>query len=185
MQTRKGIWARCSTPETGLFILRVVLGVIFLVPGWEKLADMAGTVSSFSGFGIPVFVSYLVAVGEFVAGIAMILGIFTRPAAYVITLIMVGALYLVKIPQGGLAAGEFQLLIMAAALCIAYTGPGRWALGPETCSCCHSGTCDSSNCTCHTFCGTMKCGDTCACGSGEKCGCNTCGITKTGDSVKK
>jgi len=172
---RKGIWNRLYSPGTGLLILRIVVGIIFISHGWAKLADMSATVEFFGKFGIPAFMAWLVALGEFGGGISLILGLFSRIMGWVISAIMVGALLIVIIPNGGLSGGELEATLLASGLAIALAGPGKWAFGPRICKCCKSGKCDpDGGCSCHYYCDTMNCGNSCHCGSGENCGCSHC-----------
>jgi putative oxidoreductase len=69
-----------------------------------------------------------VATLELVGGIALILGILTRPIALLLALDMIGALALVHLPYGIFVANngyELVLLLGAAALAISLIGPGR------------------------------------------------------------
>jgi putative oxidoreductase len=69
-----------------------------------------------------------VAVLEVAGGIALILGLLTRPMAVLLMVNMLGALFLVHAPAGVFAdkgGYELVLLLAAAALAIALVGPGR------------------------------------------------------------
>lgn len=116
-------------------ILRVVLGVIFLAHGWQKVFDytLAGTTASFEGMGIPAasLAAPVVAILELVGGIALILGLFTRPLAILFVLDMLGALFLVHLSAGIFAGDggyELVLILAAASASLALTGAGKWSL---------------------------------------------------------
>ncbi len=153
----------------GLLILRVVIGVIFIAHGWQKIDNMAGTVGFFTSLGLPAFLAYVDAWVEFIGGIAFVLGIFTKITGYLFAIIMAVAILKLKLVGGltGAKGYEFELLLLAASLCISFAGPGIFAIGPRLCPCCRGGKCKSSGCACHMFCGSTNCG-------GKNCACNMC-----------
>ncbi|GAA4282660.1 DoxX family protein [Brevibacterium daeguense] len=113
-------------------ILRMALGFLFVAHGWQKFTEwtIAGTQASFVEMGIPLAgaAAPAVAVLELVGGIALILGILTRPVALLLALTMFGALLLVHLPAGVFVANngiELVLILGAAALALALVGPGR------------------------------------------------------------
>lgn len=115
-------------------VLRVVLGVIFLAHGWQKFFDytIAGTTASFEGMGIPAasIAAPVVATLELVGGIALILGLLTRPLAILLAVDMIGALFLVHLSAGIFAGNggyELVLILAAASISLALTGAGRWS----------------------------------------------------------
>ena len=118
-----------------LAILRVVLGFIFAVHGWQKYNDIgiAGMQAGFGQMGVPnaeVF-AVLVIVLELVGGVLLILGFLSRPIAALLAVEMIGALVLVHAPNGFFVnenGYELVLILAAAALTIALAGPGRWSL---------------------------------------------------------
>ena len=69
--------------DEALLIARILLAVLFLVFGWGKLTDYSGTVAYMTQVGAPLpSVAALVAIViEFFGGIALILGVWTRPLA--------------------------------------------------------------------------------------------------------
>ncbi len=82
------------TAPYGAFLLRVSLGVMFLAHGLLLKVltfTIPGTVSFFETSGYPAFFAYLVMLGEIGGGIALILGVWTRPIALLLIPIMIGA----------------------------------------------------------------------------------------------
>lgn len=68
--------------EIGLLTVRIVLGVILLLAGYQKLFvyGISGVSNSFAGMGLvgaPVL-GFLVSILEFFGGVAILLGVFTR-----------------------------------------------------------------------------------------------------------
>lgn len=113
-------------------LLRVVVGFLFAAHGWQKYTEwtIAGTQAAFGEMGIPLagIAAPAVATLELIGGIALILGLLTRPLALLLALDMFGALVLVHLPFGVFVANngyELVLLLGASSLAIALLGPGR------------------------------------------------------------
>lgn len=116
-------------------MLRVVVGFLFAAHGWQKYNEftIAGTQGAFTQMGVPAadLVAPVVATLELVGGIALVLGLATRPIAILLSLNMVGAIALVHAPAGiFVEAGGFELVLMlgASALAVALIGPGKFSL---------------------------------------------------------
>lgn len=120
----------------GLTILRVVVGVVFVVHGGQKLFmfgfhNVAGMFEHM-GIPLPAVTSAVVILVEFLGGLLLLLGIFTRWAALVIAIDMAGAIVLIHAKNGfyNQAGGfEYPLTLLAASICLALAGPGALALG--------------------------------------------------------
>jgi putative oxidoreductase len=76
-----------------LLAARVLLGLLFLIFGWAKLEDFSGTAAYMTQTGVPwPLLAALVAVMvEFFGGIAIIVGIWTRPLALLFALYTVAS----------------------------------------------------------------------------------------------
>lgn len=119
----------------GLTILRVIAGFIFAAHGWQKYTEytLAGTQGAFAQMGVPMadITAPVVATLELVGGIALIIGLLSRPVAALLALTMLGALVLVHASAGVFVANngyELVLILAAAAAAIALAGPGRLSL---------------------------------------------------------
>ena len=90
--------------DAALVLLRVVLGVVFIAHGAQKAFQfgIAGTVASFAEMGVvlPTMTAPVVTFIEFFGGIALVLGLFTRVAAWGIAVVMLGAILVVHLPAG-------------------------------------------------------------------------------------
>lgn len=112
-------------------ILRMVLGVVFIVHGYPKLfKDFAGTVGFFESIGLKPAKFWVLMVGvvEFFGGIALIAGFATQLAALLIAINMVGAIILVKRKMGFVNGYEFDLALLAMALALVFLGAGFYAI---------------------------------------------------------
>ncbi|WP_232697102.1 DoxX family protein [Brevibacillus daliensis] len=93
--------------EVGKVMLRVVLGIIFFVHGLSKFqGGINNTAGFFDSIGIPGFMAYVVALIELIGGIALILGIGTRIVSVLFAIIMLGAIFSLKLPAGLLGNGQ-------------------------------------------------------------------------------
>lgn len=117
---------------TAVTVLRIILGFLFAAHGWQKFNEwtIAGTQAAFTQMGVPAanISAPLVAGLELAGGIALILGVLTRVVAALLTVNMIGALFLVHASAGVFAdkgGYELVLLLGAAALALALTGAGR------------------------------------------------------------
>ena len=123
--------------QWGLTILRVVVGIVFLMHGGQKLFvfHLSGTIGFFTHVGIPLPAISAVAVTfvEFLGGIALILGLLTQWAAALLAIDMLGAIVLVHLRNGFFitpaAIGfEYALTLLAANIALALAGPGAAAV---------------------------------------------------------
>ncbi|SDL62842.1 DoxX family protein [Tessaracoccus oleiagri] len=124
-----------SLTTVGLAVLRIALGLIFAAHGWQKFNEwtIAGTTAAFGDMGIPMagIAAPLVATVELVGGIALILGVLSRPVALLLALDMIGALLMVHLPFGMFVANngvELVLALGAGAAAIALIGPGAFSV---------------------------------------------------------
>lgn len=122
--------------DTGKLILRVALGVLILMHGVAKLTKgVDGIGGMLTAHGVPGVLAYLVYVGEIVAPVLLIMGLFTRPAACIVVVNMLVALWLVHqrdlfalTPMGGWKL-ELQGMFLFSALAVAFLGAGRLSVG--------------------------------------------------------
>lgn len=118
----------------GLTVLRVVIGVIFLAHGAQKFFEygIPGTTGAFTQMGVPIanIAAPLVATVELVGGLALLLGVCSRPVAALLAIDMFAALFLVHLPAGFFLPNgyEFVLVLAAAAIALTLTGPGSFAV---------------------------------------------------------
>jgi putative oxidoreductase len=116
----------------GLLVLRVVVGLAFILHGWPKIHDPMHWMDGM-GLGTPGPMQAVAAVGEFGGGIALLLGLLTPLGSLGIIGTMAGALFLVHLPQGhrfvntGGASFELAAVYLAVALLFLCVGPGKYS----------------------------------------------------------
>jgi putative oxidoreductase len=112
---------------------RIVTGWVFLWSGWGKLQNLPAMTQNFTDWGIPFphiltpFVSGL----EFVAGILLIIGLFTRIAAGGLGVVMIVAIASALWPQVDsleTLLGFYETTALAVFLWLAIAGPGSISL---------------------------------------------------------
>jgi len=118
----------------GLTILRVIVGVVFLMHGGQKFQMGFSNVAGFLGqIGVPVpsVAAIVLTLVEFLGGIALLVGAFTRWVALLFVIDMAVAILLVRLKGGFFAASggmEFELTLLAASLALALAGGGAASL---------------------------------------------------------
>lgn len=124
-----------TNADLGRLLLRIILGVCILLHGIAKLqGGIDGIVQGVTALGLPGFVAYGVYVGELVAPVLLILGLYSRIGAALIAINMVFAIAiahradLFKIGEHGGWALELQGMYLVTALALALMGPGRFAV---------------------------------------------------------
>jgi putative oxidoreductase len=123
----------------GITVLRIIVGIIFMAHGSQKLFGM------FGGYGLEGTGQYMASLGlnpgylmallsgsaEFFGGLALFLGLLARPAAVVLIVMLVVAILSVHIHNGLFMANngfEFGLALLGAAIAVLIEGAGRVSL---------------------------------------------------------
>lgn len=122
--------------DLGRLILRLVVGVLILLHGIAKTTGGFGYIADVvAKAGLPGPFAYLVYIGEIVAPVLLIIGLWTRAAAIVVVISMGFAIALAHVGDfftlnetGGWSL-ELQGMYLFAALAIAFLGAGRYSLG--------------------------------------------------------
>ncbi len=112
-------------------VIRVIIGGLFVLHGIDKFDTGISNVEGFfSSNGVPLagFSAPLTAVLEIALGAALIVGLFTRLAAVVMTLVLVGAIAWVKADGGILGSSELDLAYISGLLALVLLGPGRLSI---------------------------------------------------------
>lgn len=114
-----------------LAVLRIVTALAFMAHGTQK---MFGFPASQMGGGFELFsLMGLAAVLEVFGGLAILLGAFTRPVAFVLAGEMAYAYWMMHVPMGGSIipvanGGDGAVLFCFVFLYLVFAGPGAWSL---------------------------------------------------------
>ena len=114
-----------------LLVLRLVLGAIMIGHGYPKVfGGLSHHVQFVSGLGLPGWWAYLSAAAEFLGGILVVVGLFTRCAALSILIDLGVAIWKIHWKNGLLGNGGYQLplALCAIAFALMFFGAGPIAL---------------------------------------------------------
>jgi len=119
-------------PGLGLFILRVALGIIFLMHGLGKLigppfdgpgmAGWTGMLRDVLHFPAPTLMAFVGMLVETLGGLALLLGLGVQIAAILV------AIQVFHFGDPMARGYEYSLALIGALLCVTFAGPGNWAL---------------------------------------------------------
>ena len=130
----------------GPALLRLMVGITFVAHGAQHLfgvwggQGLAGTAASFDSIGLSPGYPLAVTVGviEFGGGLLLAAGALTQYVAVALTAVMLGAMWKVHLANGfflnwamtpGVGHGvEYNLVLIAALLCLTLTGPGALSI---------------------------------------------------------
>lgn len=110
-----------------LSVLRIVAALIFFAHGTQKLLGFPASDFSPAVFTMP----WIAGVLELVGGGLLILGLFTRPVAFVLSGLMAAAYFIAHAPQSfypALNGGDAAILYSFVFLYLVFAGPGVWSL---------------------------------------------------------
>ncbi len=121
--------------DAGLLITRVLLGVVLIVHGGQKLFvnGVEGTGAFFESVGVPAAQAAAAFAGtvELVGGILLVLGLLTQLVAVLVVVVTAGAYFYVHQAAGIYAADggwELVAVIGLAAVVFGLVGPGRYSI---------------------------------------------------------
>ncbi|MBD8879684.1 DoxX family protein [Rhodanobacter sp. 7MK24] len=121
-----------------LLLARLLLMVLFVLFGWSKLTDFAGTTAYMASEGLPLpaLAAVVVIAMEFVVGLAIMLGVCTRPLALLMALYTLGTALvghhfwtMVGAERAANMINFYKnLSIVGGLLLLCLTGPGKYSL---------------------------------------------------------
>lgn len=111
-----------------LSVLRIVAAAVFMVHGSQKLFGVPP-----SEHGSPELLSLMGFGGvlEFFGGALLLVGLFTRPVAFVLSGMMAVAYFMAHAPKSffpALNGGDAAILFCFVFLYLVFAGPGSWSL---------------------------------------------------------
>ena len=122
-----------NTPALAKFaplIIRLILGLSFILHGLPKLTHSAMMVPFFTKIGVPAPSVAVLVIGliEVIGGISLILGWGTRLFTVLLSIDMLMAILLTKLSAGYVGGFELELLLFAGSVSIFLSGPGAIAV---------------------------------------------------------
>jgi putative oxidoreductase len=127
-----------TNDDVALLVLRILLGVVFIPHGMQKILGFSGTMQMFTtNLHIPWVFAFLAIMAEFLGSWGLITGLFTRVAAFGIAVNMLVAVYMLHWQNGffmnwfGNQKGEgyeYHILVVAIALALMIKGGGKWSI---------------------------------------------------------
>ena len=129
--------------DFAILIARIALGIVILPHGLQKLLGMfggmgfSGTIDFFVQNGIPSIIAFLIIIGESFGAAGLIIGFLSRLCAFAVSIIMLGAILMVHVPNGffmnwsGTQQGEgfeYHLLALGLGLVVLIKGGGIWSV---------------------------------------------------------
>jgi len=112
-----------------LSILRIMTGLLFLQHGTAKLLKIP-VIPMFANLSLTSLPG-IAGILELVGGVMIILGLFTRSVAFILSGLMAVAYFMAHAPRGFypiLNAGELAILYCFVFLYFAAAGPGPWSI---------------------------------------------------------
>lgn len=112
-----------------LSILRIMTGLLFLQHGTAKLLKIP-VIPMFANLSLTSLPG-IAGILELVGGVLIILGLFTRSVAFLLSGLMAVAYFMAHAPRGFypiLNAGELAILFCFVFLYLAAAGPGPWSI---------------------------------------------------------
>jgi len=121
--------------NTGLLLLRIGLGVMFIIHGFPKLAggpsgweSLGGSMKVVGINFLPVFWGFMAAVAETFGGFLLIVGLFYRPACMLLVVTMAIAA-LVHFGKGdGLKGASHAIELGIVFFSLIFIGPGKYSV---------------------------------------------------------
>ncbi len=120
-----------KTGEWALTLLRIVTGFLFMPHGAQKLLGWLGGMGGGGQTAPFLGLIWFAGVLEFFGGLAILLGVFTRPIAFVLSGFMAAAYFMGHAPKGFwpvLNQGELAVLYCFIYLLLSAAGGGPFAL---------------------------------------------------------
>lgn len=121
-------YAQANCASTGLLLVRLVVGIAFILHGWGKIQ----TPMSWMGPDAPVpgALQLLAAISEFGGGIALVFGLLTSLAMLGMAITMAVAVYTHAVVKGDPFVGGYELALVYLAIAVMFivVGPGKFSL---------------------------------------------------------
>lgn len=122
--------------EYNTVLLRLALGLVMVVHGYDKVGGVSGFAGFLDSMGIPIAIvfAWIVTIVELGGGLLILAGVLTRYVSLLFAVNMAVASVLVHLPNGfsvGDGGYEFTLTLFLVAIALALQGAGPLSLERE------------------------------------------------------
>lgn len=117
--------------DAALLLLRIGVGLIFIIAGWGKLTGIEGVQGFFGNVGIPMasVMAWVVALVEFLGGILILIGYKVQIPGYLLAIVMLVAMFVILGREdSGFGSIRLELMLLLTSLALTMTGPGSYSL---------------------------------------------------------
>jgi len=121
--------------DAGLLVLRVGLGVMFILHGWPKIKGgpemwqgLGAAMANLGVTAVPVLWGFLAALSEFGGGICLVLGLAFRPACLLMLVTMIVAAVHHLAAGDGVMKASHAIELGVAFLAMTILGPGKYSI---------------------------------------------------------
>ncbi|MFV0291937.1 MAG: DoxX family protein [Paracoccus sp. (in: a-proteobacteria)] len=109
-------------------VLRIISGLVFFAHGTQKILGIPASDRAFP----PIFSQFWIAgILELAGGMLLIIGLFSRPVAFILSGLMAFAYWLAHAPRHPVPAlngGDAAILFCFIFLYLVFAGPGPWSI---------------------------------------------------------
>lgn len=116
-----------------LAVLRIVTALLFIEHGTQKLLDFPPSAMPAAEGGMATLM-LVAGILETFGGLLILIGLLTRPVAFVLSGMMAVAYFMAHAPQGFYPVnnmGDAAILFCFVFLYLVFAGPGAWAIDRE------------------------------------------------------
>lgn len=121
-----------ESADLASLVLRIVVGVLFVLHGWPKIKNPKQTASwvASTGWSWGAGFAYAFTFLEFLGGLALVAGFLTRIVGILFVLQMIATTIFARKKLGKKLLGgwETDLLFLGGALALVFLGAGAWSL---------------------------------------------------------
>ena len=127
-----------SSKDGCILIARILLMVLFVIFGWNKLLGFSGTTAYMATMGVPlpVVTAAIALFMELVVGLAILVGFYTRPLALLLAIYTLGAAiighqfwHMVEPERAANVINFYKNVSIAGGLLLlCVTGPGSYSI---------------------------------------------------------
>jgi len=120
-----------NNKNLALLLLRIGVGLIFVLAGWGKLTGIENVQSFFGNVGIPLagIMAWVVALVEFVGGLMVLIGYKVKIPSLLLAFIMIVAILTVKLGgDGGFSGMRVDIMLLVSSLALAILGSGGYSV---------------------------------------------------------